>query len=304
MAEHSRARRKNEWGEAASYLLAIADKYCLPIGTQLKPICEFSPGELNRYYQDSISRVRTNSHDFKSKIEGLAILCECYFRTTGKYPYQSQIVSVLTTLLSQDNMLLQIQTGQGKSTTLALMAAMNHSFGEEGVITSVLSRNRLLTQRDFEESRDFFAYLNLPVSLVTSESDKNHYEKPGILYTTTSDKSLYDSRLKMVNHVELPKNQVAICDEVDAELFDNKNAFNFSDSDEDPYFNSLEWIYPLTNDYIKQQEFINEGVFEEEDIYLFRNYVKSKEPQKYRQWNAKLNNAKLNQLLDGACAAN
>jgi hypothetical protein len=294
---------QKQLGEAASYLLAIADKYCLPIGNQLKPLCEFSKEELNRHYQECINRVRANPNDFKSKIEGLAIFCECYFRTTGKYPYQSQIVSVLTTLLSQDNMLLQIQTGQGKSTTLALMAAMNHSFGEEGVVTNVLSRNRILTQRDFEESHDFFAYLNIPVSFVTSESDKNHYEKPGILYSTTSDKSLYDSRLKMVNHVEPPNNQVAICDEVDAELFDNKNAFNFSDSDEDPYFNPLEWVYPLANEFIERAEFTNEGIFEEEDIRLFRNYVKDKAPQKYQQYSVRLSNAKLSQLLDGACAA-
>jgi hypothetical protein len=289
--------------DAVSYLLAVADQYGLPIGQQIKPIREFSRAEISQYYQASIQCVKKNPNDLKAKIEGLALLCESFFRTTGKYPYQSQIASVLSTLTSTDSLLLQIQTGQGKSTTLALMAAMNHSFGDEGVHTSVFSRNRLLTQRDFEENRDFFAYLNIPVAFVTSESEENHYAKPTIIYTTTSDKSLYDSRLKLVNNIDFPGHQVAICDEVDAEFFDNKNAFNFSESNEDPYLNPLEWIYPLANAFIERQEFINEGVFEEEDIRLFRNYIKAKDEQKYQQCSAKLNDAKLNQMLDGACAA-
>ena len=290
--------------DAATYILSIGNDYPLTtIDGVSKPLNQFRRKELDAYFEQC--RLRSKTGDKNARIEGLAVLCEVFFRSTGKYPYPSQIVSVLCGQLFEGNLLLQIQTGQGKTTTLALMAAMAYSFGNESTHVTVCSRNKLLTERDYQECKEFYNYLNIPVALVRAGTPENHYEKPTVVYSTASDKSLYDSRLKIVEHVELPKpeQQVVVCDEVDAEFFDNKNAFNFSESKEDPFINPLKWVYPLTNDFIELPEFRNLYVTEKEDIILFRNYLKAREPELYKIGEQRLSNEKLSQLLDAACLA-
>ncbi|MBN9229875.1 MAG: hypothetical protein J0I93_03400 [Legionella sp.] len=287
--------------DAATYILSIGNDYPLTINGVSKPLNQFRRNELVAYFK----QCRDRSEDESARIEGLAVLCEVFFRSTGKYPYPSQIISVLCGQVFEDNLLLQIQTGQGKTTTLALMAAMAYAFANEPTHVTVCSRNKLLTERDYQECKEFYNYLNIPVALVRPGTSENHYEKPTVVYSTASDKSLYDSRLKIVEHVELPKpaQQVVVCDEVDAEFFDNKNAFNFSESKEDPFINPLEWVYPLTNEFIELPEFKNLFVTEKEDIILFRNYLKAKEPEFYKINEQRLSNEKLSQLLDAACLA-
>ncbi|MDP3269038.1 MAG: hypothetical protein Q8M40_08315, partial [Legionella sp.] len=290
--------------DAATYILSIGNDYPLTtIDGVSKPLNQFRRKELDTYFEQC--RHRSKTGDKNARNEGLAVLCEVFFRSTGKYPYPSQIVSVLCGQLFEGNLLLQIQTGQGKTTTIALMAAMAYSFGNDSTHVTVCSRNKLLTERDYEECKEFYNYLNIPVALVRAGTPENHYKKPTVVYSTASDKSLYDSRLKIVEHVELPKpaQQVVVCDEVDAEFFDNKNAFNFSESKEDPFINPLKWVYPLTNDFIELPEFRNLYVTEKEDIILFRNYLKAREPELYKIGEQRLSNEKLSQLLDAACLA-
>ena len=100
-----------------------------------------------------------------------------------------------------------------------------------------------------------------------------------------------------------PDKHVVLSDEVDAEFFDNNNAFNFSHSQEDPFVNALEWVYPLANDYIDSLEFLDTRVLEDEDIDLFRRFIKTAAPENYRLHLRKLSDYKLNLLLEAACIA-
>ncbi|MDP3560405.1 MAG: hypothetical protein Q8R79_08690 [Legionellaceae bacterium] len=300
-----KAEQQEQLKEYVAYILGIGTQYALPIGNQLKPIREFNYTEIKEYYASCIQRAKDKPDDIHAKLEGLAIQCEVLFRTTGKYPYPSQIISVLNTLLFDDSILFQIPTGQGKSLTLALMAAMGHSFSAKDRHTTVCSRNKLLTGRDYQESLDFYRYLDIPVALVSASTEENHYTKPTIIYSTTADKSLYDSKLKIIDKVTFPPKdqQVVLCDEVDPEFFDNKNAFNFSEGSEDPYINPLEWLYPHLNAFIETPEFKNEYFSEDEDVENFRTFLKSKNAAKYEASFDRLTNFKLGQLLDSACAA-
>ena len=54
----------------------------------------------------------------------LACLRESYYRTTGKFPNNSQVLSVLLSIENKGNVICGIQTGEGKSITSALQAAM------------------------------------------------------------------------------------------------------------------------------------------------------------------------------------
>lgn len=299
--------KQNELIKGFAYVIGVSDKLCLAIKGALKPINQFTQNELSSYYQLCLAKAQANPKDKTAKLEALAIFCEVMFRTTGKYPYHSQILSALCTLYFEGSALLQIPTGQGKSISNGLLAALSFSFpdGQQLSHVSVTSRNKLLIYRDYKASVDFYNYLDIPVTFVTSTTEKNYFEKPTIIYTTVADDSLYRSKLKMVDNITFPDkaNQVVISDEVDADFYDNKNAFNFSEGEDDPYFNPLEWIYSLANQYVDDPFFLNEAILEHEDINLFRAFIQQKEPLMYEQFKDRLNDFKLSQLLDSACTS-
>ena len=301
--------KQKELMNGFAYIMAITDQYCMPIppNDTMKPLMECSRKELKAFYMNCIRRFEQNP-DPKIQYEALAALCVCMFRSTGKFSYHTQIISVLNTLVFENSILQEIPTGQGKSITNALIAAMSHSFGIEGADVCVGSRNKFLAQRDFEESRDFYEYMDIPVALVMASTEKNYYEdanKPTIKYTTAADISLYESRLRLIDKIDIPprEKRIYVGDEFDAECFDNKSAFNFSTGTDDPYVNPLEWIYPLVNQFIDSGEFKNEHIWEDEDIFLFRQFVENKNPEQYKIFDKKLTDYKLGQLLDSACAA-
>ena len=297
--------KQNQLKQYLSYILGIGLSYGLPVGEQLKPLCQFQPVELKDYYHQCIRRTRSDPADVSAKLEGLAVLCEVMFRATGKYPYPSQIISVLNTIIFNDSLLLQIPTGQGKSLIFALMAVMAYSFTGGKKHVTVCSRTKLLTGRDYQESLDFFNYLDIPIALVSASTDENYYEAPTIVYSTPADKSLYDSKLKVVHNITFPpkRERVVLCDEADAEFFDNKNDFNFSEGNEDPYVNPLEWLYPHVNAFIKTPGFKNEYFSEMDDVGNLRSFLQEKNKTKYDESFDRLTDFKLSQLLDAACAA-
>ncbi|HAW76976.1 MAG TPA: hypothetical protein DCW74_14730, partial [Alteromonas australica] len=298
---------KDTLKENIQYILACSHHACLPISGTIKPINQFTAQELQSYYQDCMAKSHSNFEDSTSRLEALAILCEVYFRTTGRFPYYSQILSVMSTFYLDGHTLLEIPTGQGKSITKALLAAWQFSFGraEGAAHVMALAPNALLTKRDFDESRAFFDYLHLPTALVTATTVDNHFETPTIIYSTAADASLYCSKLKMVDkaHFPLADARFLIVDEVDAELYDNSTAFNFSDSQEDIYTNPLAWVYPLANQFIDSPIFLNEAFTEQEDVLLFKQYLQEKDTNAYQQHETRLSAFKLNQLLDAACIA-
>lgn len=289
--------------DAATYILSIGNDYSLPIGNELKPLSQFRRTELGEFFKQCCIRIQDGEQ--RAIYETLAVFNEVFFRSTGRFPYPSQIISALCTQLIPGNLLLQIQTGQGKTTTLALTAALTYALAPVETHVTVCSRNQILTQRDYEECKPFYDYLNIPVAMVQASTQENCYDKPSVVYSTTADKSLYDSRLQIVENQSIPpaSQQVVICDEVDAEFFDNKNAFNFSETKEDPFVNPLEWVYPLANEFITLPQFMNLFTTEGEDVLLFRNFLKAKSPELYKQYRERLTDEKIDQLLDAACVA-
>jgi preprotein translocase subunit SecA len=57
--------------------------------------------------------------------------------------------------------LLQILTGEGKSTTIACLAAI---LAMRGCSVDIITTNKILATRDVEEKRNFFDLMNLRVA--------------------------------------------------------------------------------------------------------------------------------------------
>lgn len=84
---------------------------------------------------------------------------------------ETQIFALLLFLVSGNNrMLLEILTGEGKSTTVSCLAAI---LTISGFSVDIVTTSPLLASRDVDEKRTFFQLLGLEVAHNFEENQKN-----------------------------------------------------------------------------------------------------------------------------------
>lgn len=293
---------------AYAYIIGVSRTFGRPgLDGRLKPFCDRSHSELLNDYRVATSRPLESS----AKLDALAIFCEVWFRTSGKFPYFSQILSVLASICFPGNIALEIPTGQGKSDINILLAALHFSFPPtQGTWVGVFSSNGLLIERDYKAGIDFFQYLSIQPHLLTAaataSSSQHLFQTPVIFFSTLADWSLYASALKMVHRVSLPAREriLGVFDECDRVLYDSGDTdYNFSTSEEDPYVNPLEWVYALVNEFIKEPSFLTPTLLDYQDVLLLRTYLKARAPQLYQKGLVRLTDFRLSMLINAACTA-
>lgn len=154
---------------------------CAPNSNQFKPIKDMSHVDIQAlikkyrlFVQAHAESKDENTQELviKYKLEYIAILREVMYRGTGKFPRPTQIMYLLNAMQGNDNFVAQIQTGQGKSLTAALAAAM---LSFEGKTVDVCTSNLSLAQAGLKENQGFYDYLGLPTGLITAESRPDDY---------------------------------------------------------------------------------------------------------------------------------
>jgi preprotein translocase subunit SecA len=116
--------------------------------------------------------------------EALALLVEAAHRTLGLRPFMVQIWGAMAL---NDGYLIEMATGEGKSLTACLAAAMA---GWSGRPCHIVTVNDYLAGRDEEEMRPFYAYCGLTVGSVTGPMDPRQRQEQygrGIVYTTSKE---------------------------------------------------------------------------------------------------------------------
>jgi hypothetical protein len=201
----------------------------------------------------------------KAQLNLLAIMRELYFRTTGKFIYNNQMLLVLMSLTDpQHNMLLELDNEEEKDVATALLAAMQWVMADGGTIDVCTTNRRKLVQQYTDQGiSNFFTSLGIPSAAVFANDPAGVYKVGGINYSTISDLVLYNSRVqpedddlvaKKIGH-HLSRN--LIINGVNFSTLDDRAHFNFSSEVEgnDSDSNSYAWIYPLINGFINQNEF-------------------------------------------------
>jgi preprotein translocase subunit SecA len=202
----------------------------------------------------------------------IAICAEMIRRIYKILPYDTQILSLLALLDNPDPTLkgriAQIKTGEGKSTILAMLAAV---MAGKGSFVDIITSSHYLAIRDCEKYTPFFKALGLSTSHICHDIQKQSHFHAQILYGTNSDfefallrdglnknqlRYSYSPRDKTL----VPRIQdVALIDEVDNMLLDNTGAARIAVPGNDDY----SWVYqPILKfviDMQKQQPF-DEGV--------------------------------------------
>ncbi|MCK4870113.1 MAG: hypothetical protein KAS93_03285 [Gammaproteobacteria bacterium] len=244
----------------------------------------------------------------KARLEYLALLREVMYRTTGKFPYSTQIITVLNAFMQSGSVLSEVNTGEGKSIVSALNAAM---LWVEGQSVDVCSSDLVLSERDFEKFKDFYDYLGIEATFVSASSPSTAYKIGGVNYSDVANLSLFRSRAKItgvrlrtIGESKLPVSLVL--DESDAAILDQRTLFNFSmnlDADIDPDINLDAWVYPLIVKFAQSEIFTNVNATVADDISNIRIYLqKNADIQQSRQLE-NISNEQLDRWLDSACAA-
>lgn len=251
----------------------------------LVSVRELSRDEMDRLIANCRATLQksdgTEEEKLKARLDFIALAREAFYRANpeGIFPHSTQILSVLNTLLQKGNYISEISTGEGKSITTALYAALLQL---EGYTVDVCTSNMALAERDFEDAKDFLHYLGIhDVSLIHASSSSANYRPNGIHYSTVAQLSLFRS-LAQLEGVHQTRKTALVLDEADFTILDDSTQYRASinlDKTIDPYFNPTAWIYPLILEFVRTEKFLDQNADIETDVQNAREYILEKHPQ-------------------------
>ncbi|XP_062709670.1 uncharacterized protein LOC109402566 [Aedes albopictus] len=155
-------------------------------------------------------------------------------------PRDSQILSLLVLLMANEDhgRLAQINTGEGKSIIVAMLAVI-HAL--KGVKVDIVTTSTELSIPEVKKQRPFFEIFGLTVDENSPDRDKKVVYRCDIVYGTASDFQGDVLRTEFLGNDcrGNRKHQVIIVDEVDSMLFDSRT-HSVRLSDENPGMTHLE----------------------------------------------------------------
>lgn len=235
------------------YINGIGKDFGIPIiengktTNNLKAVKDMSHKEIHDlldYYKNRLKEGSgaTENQRLKARLEIIALLREVMYRATGNMPRPTQIMYLLLSMQTGENLVGEIKTGEGKSMTAALAAALAIL---EGKTVDICTANSFLASEGLEENHAFFDYLEMRVKLITAKSGFDDYQPNAIHYSSMSDVALYRSKMQLEGKV-FPDNCTLIADEVDFSTLDDSTRYRYAtslDASSDPYKSPYTWIY-------------------------------------------------------------
>ncbi|MEI8054844.1 MAG: hypothetical protein WCH10_02435 [bacterium] len=150
-------------------------------------------------------------------LDYLALSFEALYRSTGMFPRDTQVLSVLLGATNSNHIIEEIATGQGKSLIAALQAAYLCYTGQT---VDVVTSSQDLAKANRQEFALFYQNLGLTISpsVITASSEISTYKKWGINYAVASDLALFRANREFYSNtmdLELNTDVSLIGDEVD-----------------------------------------------------------------------------------------
>lgn len=162
---------------------------------------------------------------FELDLEFIALNIEVMYRETGKFPRDTQILTVLNTIIRDSNLINEVATGQGKSIISAIHAAYLWFTGHT---VDIATSSQTLAERDLQQFSSFYNALGIKHSdtIITPLSSIEDYKKGGINYATPSDLALFRADREFYSSkydISLNTDVSIVCDEIDATLTSDVN---------------------------------------------------------------------------------
>lgn len=185
--------------------------------------------------------------------ELLATIVALYYKVIQKKPYPPQLLSLLVNLeYNNKNMVLEVDTGEGKGITTALMAILKWSLRKDATV-EIRTANRDLVRQDYLEKGHWrlFEFLDIPSGMIQENSDPRVYQAGGIYYATQEDMMVFKELHRNQPREKFPQDIDVIVDEIDHVILDQTSMINLSKKTKDT--RDFTWFYQAINQFIDAQ---------------------------------------------------
>lgn len=252
-----------------AYIHAIGLNKPVYNGKSMRNLTKKEIKTLRDELKDILQGDSTEKEKHVAMLKMLALSREVYFRATlpdGRFPYSTQMMSVLMAFENGNLNINEIATGQGKSLTAALYATVMWAQDKPAI---VCTSNMTLAKEGMEENAEYYEYMGIPTTLVRAQSKADEFEHNGVNYTDVSNMALFIAKNEIQGKFTV-ENPGLILDEADFtvldEVTDFRYAVNLSSDNLSSEVNMDEWLYYQINDFVDRPEFINVKVSRQADV--------------------------------------
>ena len=177
----------------------------------------------------------------------IGVVAALYHKITGKSPYPTQLLALLVALAYGDqHVMTEVDTGEGKSTIIALLAILKWSRCENNTVIVYTKNTDLVTQDFYDKKHNIlFAALGIKAHVIDENSTDDMLQSNGIYYSTQDNFCVFLEQ----NNRKMDILHDVIMDEVDESL-DPKAKINMVEIN--PKTKNMAWIYPQINAFVQQ----------------------------------------------------
>jgi hypothetical protein len=233
---------KAKIAERLTHILAMANRALTKSRTIL--IEEFT--RLTQEIRKNEARKEPHSQD-----ELTATIAAIYCKSTHRKPYPTQLLTLLLTLeYRARNIVFEVDTGEGKGITTALLAVLKWSLREEATI-EIRTANQDLVRQDYYEKGHwrFFNLLGIHHAIIQKDSPSESYQQGGIYYSTHDDIHVFQECRRLAGFDRKIEVDV-ITDEVDSSILDQTSMINLAKPNHQ--LKDIHWIYAYINEFLDE----------------------------------------------------
>ncbi|WED43646.1 hypothetical protein [Legionella cardiaca] len=239
---------------------------------------DLTNAEISSFFADLKAKKIPQLSPFQNRLLALGLMREAMYRSTGEFPYSTQIIALIDGIMHEGDFISNIDTGQGKSLIDSMKAALLWLDSDR---VDLSTSSIVDAKRDIANYGSFLKLLNIPYSEkpITSSSAITDFQPAGINFSTFAQLSLFFSKAKVLNiELDTPSTRVSlVTNESDYTLLDDRVIYRFASPDGVGLGLGQEWMYYAINDFVNRPEFIfNKKTSALEDIDDLKTYLKVK----------------------------
>ncbi|KTC65404.1 coiled-coil protein (plasmid) [Legionella adelaidensis] len=223
--------------------------------------------------------LKNNTHlsTMAKRINALALMREAMYRATGQFPYSTQLIVLIDSMLHEGNVVSNVDTGQGKSLIDVMKAAF---LWLESDRVDVTTSSIADAKRDIANYSAFLELLGVPFSKkpVTPTSQLSEFCTNGINFSTFAQLSLFFSRAIASDHsLDTPRNRISlVANESDKSFLDELTIYRFASTEGAKISKKHAWIYTAIMEYVQLPGFTRCDTSANTDIRRLRRFLSNK----------------------------
>jgi hypothetical protein len=243
-----------------------------------KPAKELSNEEIQAFFLKLKSSPKGDSPVARSLL-ALGLMREAMYRSTGQFPYSTQMIALIDGMMHEGHFVSNIDTGQGKSLIDVMKAAFLWVDSERVDLTT---SSLVDAERDIANYGPFLKLLGIPYSEspISAASDMSVFKANGINFSTFAQLSLFFAKAEVSREglpvLEEGKRVSLVINESDYSILDDSVIYRFAVPDDAGIGYGQEWIYYGINEFVTKPGYIStDSPSAQKDIDDLKEYLRA-----------------------------